>query len=40
MNEAVEETPLQTAVLTVTGWETLLKEGDDSESVSNAVTGH
>lgn len=35
-----EETPLQTAVLTVPDWETQLKEGDGSELVSNAVTGH
>lgn len=40
MNGVVGETPLQTAVLTVTGWETLLREGDDSELVSSAVTGH
>lgn len=35
-----EETPLQTAVLTVPGWETQLKEGDGSELVSNAVIEH
>lgn len=40
MNEVVEETLLQTAVLTVTDWETPLEEGDGSELVNNAVTGH
>lgn len=40
MNEVVEEIPPQTAVLTVTGWETLLREGDGSELVNNAATGH
>lgn len=40
MNEVVEETLPQTAVLTVTDWETLLEEGDGFELVNNAVTGH
>lgn len=40
MNEMVGETPPQTAVLTVTDSETLLKEKGDSGSANNAVTGH
>lgn len=39
MNEAVEGTPLPTAVLTVTGLGTLLKEEHDSESGNSAVAG-
>jgi hypothetical protein len=39
-NEGGEETPLQTAVRTVPGWETQLKAEDGSELGSNAAAGH